>query len=151
MNKIEKVIVVIYPGIEYKKTIEYGSQMINTHKVPMELVGVVPDVSLSCAMTELVSYESLIDRFEVDAFSFFESVHEFCKSKNIKCSRSVEYGTLEDVIDRIEKNNSKDILILVPAITKGVDITSNTDKWRHELMEGGIFNKESHCPVIAVL
>jgi hypothetical protein len=151
MNKIEKIVVVLYPGIEYKKTIEYGSQMVNTHNVPLELVGVVPDASIYCAMAELASYETLSKSFEADALSFFEHVYDFCKSEDIKCIKSVEHGALDDVIERIERNNNKNILILVPAITKGIDITSYTDKWRSELMETGIFNKQSHCPIIAVL
>ncbi|MBF0541498.1 MAG: universal stress protein [Nitrospirae bacterium] len=151
MTRIEKIIVVLYPGIEYKKTIEYGSQMVSIHNVPLELVGVIPDATLSCAMSESVSYETLTERFKADANSFFENVYAFCESKNIKCERSVEHGALDDVIDRIERYNNNNLLIIVPAITKGANISSNSDSWKKELMETTIFNKQSHCPVIAVL
>ncbi len=148
----KRIIVLVHPGLPYRKTIRFGSERAREMGAKLSLLTVIPEFDeferVALATHEFAPYETVSTNIEKDIVTFLERAVQFCLDNGITVDTQVERGGIEEVIKQAAKNTSTK-LIVVPAPTKHAHHLPFLDAIRqfaHNMLE-----HELRCPVVSVL
>lgn len=148
----KKIVVLVHPGLPYRKTIKYASARAREIGAKLLLLTVFPEFDeserVALAVHEFASYETVSNNIEKDVVTFLERAVQFCLDNGITADTQVERGSVEEVIRQAAKNTSTK-LIVVPAPTTHAHHLAFLDTIRqfaHNMLE-----HELRCPVVSVL
>jgi len=148
----KKVVVLVHPGLSYKKTIKYGSERAREIGAKLSLLSVVPEFNAServaTAIYEFGPYETVSKNIENDIVAFLERAVQFCLDNGITVETRVERGGIEDVIKQVVKDINVR-LVVVPTPTKEAHhaaFIATIRQFAHNMLD-----HELRCPVVAVL
>lgn len=148
----KKIVVLVHPGLSYRKTIRYASERAREIGAKLSLLTVIPEFNesemASVAIYEFGPYETISKNLEKDIVSFLERAVQFCLDNGITVDTQVERGEMEDVIKQAAKDISTR-LIVVPAPTKHdhhAEFIDTIRRFAHNMLE-----HELRCPVVSVL
>ncbi|MCI4625320.1 MAG: universal stress protein [Candidatus Magnetoovum sp. WYHC-5] len=144
---LKKIVVIVYPGIEYKKAVEYGSNMAKMINGEITLLGVVPEIDnreiASMACFEMAPYAEISSELEREFIKFYDIVCQYCTEIGVSVQKCLVSGSIDDIIARIEKKDLN--LIVLPTSSSKVDYTLTP------LSFGRGYSGLSRCPIVAVL
>lgn len=148
----KKIVVLVHPGLPYRKTIKYASERAREIGAKLLLLTVTPEFDeserVALAMHEFAPYETISKNIGNDVNVYFERAVQFCLDNGITADTQVERGSVEEVIKQAAKNTSTK-LIVVPAPTNHAHHLAFLDTIRqfaHNMLE-----HELQCPVVSVL
>ncbi len=148
----KKVVVLIHPGLSYRKTIKYACGQAREIGAKLTLLAIIPEMNeterMALAMHELAPYTVLSKNMEDEAVDFLERAVQYCLDSNMTVQTLVERGSLEEAIKRIaEDTNIK--LIVMPTPTKKEHHSSflhAISQFAHNMLD-----YELKCPVVSVV
>ncbi len=148
----KKIVVLIHPGLSYRKPIKYASERAKEIGAKLLLLSVVPEFNESekimVAIQEIGPYDKVTDNIEKDIVVFLERAVQYCLDHEITVETMVERGGIEDVIKHVVKD--KNIrLVVMPTPTKEAHHSAFIDTIRqfaHNMLEHDL-----RCPVVSVL
>ncbi|MFA4828299.1 MAG: universal stress protein [Thermodesulfovibrionales bacterium] len=148
----KKIVVLVHPGLPYRKTIKYASERAKEIGAKLLLLTVSPEFDeserVALAMRELAPYETVSKNIENDVVTFLERAVQFCLDNGVTVDTQIARGGIEDAIKQMAKNTATR-LIVVPAPTKRDRHAAFIDTIRqfaHNMLE-----HELRCPVVSVL
>ena len=145
-----KVAVIIYPGLEYKKAIRYAMDTARSYGASLMLVNVMPEHDAAgrpaLAMCECAPYDTIERNIDDEAHRFFKAVKGYCVEYGLEVETRLERGTIEDVVAKLDADMLK--LIVLPTHVGKVDYSVSVHKAEGVLQN--IFTGPAKCPVIAV-
>lgn len=148
----KKIVVLVHPGLPYRKTIKYASERAREIGAKLLLLTVFPEFDeserVALAMHEFASYETVSNNIEKDVVIFLERAVQFCLDNGVTVDTQVVRGGVEDVIKQMAKNTTTR-LIVVPAPTKHdhhAEFIDTIRQFAHNMLE-----HELRCPVVSVL
>lgn len=148
-----KVVVLVQPGLPYRKTILYGSERAREMGAKLLLLGVVPDLDeserVALAMHEFAPYEAVTGKMESEINDFLEKAVQFCLDNGVVADTLLERGRLQEVIREVVRDIGVR-LVVVPTPTKRERHHSAfieaIRQFAHSVME-----HELRCPVVSVV
>ena len=148
----KKIVVLVHPGLPYRKTIRYASERAREMGAKLSLLTVISEFDgherTALAIHEFAPYETLSNSIEKDIVGFFERAVQFCLDNGITVDTQIARGGIEEVI----RQTAKDVytkLIVVPAATKRdhhLPFFVTIRQFAHNMLE-----HELQCPVVSVL
>jgi nucleotide-binding universal stress UspA family protein len=148
----KKIVVLVHPGLPYRKTIKYGCQRAREINAKLTLLAIIPEMNeterMSLAIYESVPYATLSRNMETEAIEFLDRAVQYCLDSNMTVDTIVERGSIEDVIKRTAGNaNTK--LIVMPTATQKKHHSSflyAISQFAHNMLD-----HELRCPVVTVV
>ncbi len=148
----KKIVVLVHPGLPYRKTIKYGCQRAREINAKLTLLAIIPDMNeterMSLALHESVPYATVSQARENEAIDFLDRAVQYCLDSNMTVETLVERGNIEDVIKRTAGNaNIK--LIVMPTATQKKNHASfllAISQFAHNMLDHDL-----PCPVVAVV
>ncbi|KJR43680.1 hypothetical protein MCHI_000416 [Candidatus Magnetoovum chiemensis] len=142
---LEKIVVVVYPGIEYKNAVEYASNMAKMINSGISLLGIVPEICgqeiASMACFEIAPYSNISSELEKEFLKFYDIVCSYCGENGVEVHKCLVNGSFDNIIASIAQK--KDInLVVLPTSSGKVDYTISAKR---------AYSGFSHCPIVAVL
>lgn len=148
----KKIVVLVQPGLPYRKTIRYGNERAREIGAKLVLLVVIPDLEgsekMAFATYEFGPYEAYQKSWEQDIRGFFERAIQYCLDQAITVETLVERGATEAVIRRLVRDKGIR-LVAVPTPTREKQHSAYIDTLRefaHNMLE-----HELCCPVVSVL
>jgi len=148
----KKIVVLVHPGLPYRKTIKYGCDRAREINAKLTLLAIIPEMNeterMSLAVHEFAPYTTISRNMENEAIEFLDRAVQYCLDSNMTVETLVERGSLEDVIKRTAGNaNIK--LIVMPTATQKKHHSSFLDaisQFAHNMLD-----HELRCPVVTVV
>jgi nucleotide-binding universal stress UspA family protein len=148
----KKIVVLVHPGLPYRKTIKYGCQRAREMNAKLTLLAIIPEMNeterMSLALYESAPYETISRNMESEAIEFLDRAVQYCLDSNMTVETLIERGSLEDVIRRTAGNaNTK--LIVMPTATQKKHHSSflhAISQFAHNMLD-----HELSCPVVTVV
>ena len=148
----KKVVVIVHPGLPYRKTVLYGNERAREIGAKVLLLGIIPEFDgssrVAFAMHEFTPYNVFSKKVEDEFAEFLDRVVQFCLDNGITAETRIEQGGMEDVIRKLAKSLSTR-LVIVPTPTKKVhhaDFLDSIRQFAHNMLD-----HELRCPVVSVL
>jgi nucleotide-binding universal stress UspA family protein len=148
----KKVVVLVHPGLPYRKTIKYGCERAREMNAKIHLLTIIPEINeaeqVSLAMHEFAPYPVIAHNMEKEANDFLDRAVQFCLDSNMTVETRVERGSIEEVIKRTARDRNIK-LIVMPTPTKKQNHSSflqAISQFAHEMLDYDL-----KCPVVTVL
>lgn len=150
MNK--KVVVLVHPGLPYRKTIKYGCERARDMNAKISLLTIIPEIGeaerVSLAAHEFAPYPVISRNMEKEANDFMERAVQFCLDSNMTVETRVERGSMEEVIKKTARDTNVK-LIVMPTPTKKEHHSTffhSISQFAHDMLD-----YELKCPVVSVV
>ncbi len=148
----KKVLVLVHPGLPYRKTIKYGCEQARGMGAKLTLLAIVPEVNdedkMALALHECAPYAVLSKNMEKEAIDFLERAVQYCLDSNVTVQTLVERGSLEEAIKRLAADGSIK-LIVMPTPTRKEHHSSflhSISQFAHNMLDYDL-----RCPVVSVV
>ena len=148
----KKIVVLVHPGMPYRKTIKYGCVRAREMGAKLTLLAIVSELDgedqIGMAVHEIAPYATLSRTRENETVDFLERAVQYCLDSNVTVQSRVERGSLEEAIKRIaEEADIK--LIVMPTPTRKEHHSSflhTISQFAHEMLDYDL-----KCPVVSVV
>ncbi len=147
----KKIVILIHPGLPYRKTIRYGSERAREMGAKLLLLSVIPEFeshTTAVALYEFGPYGAVSKKFEEDITGFLERAVQFCLDNGITADTRVERGDIEEAIKQVVRDRNVR-LVVVPTPTKEVHHAAFIETIRQ--FAHNMLDHELRCPVVSVL
>ena len=148
----KKIVVLVHPGLPYRKTIKYGCERAREISAKLTLLAIIPEMNeterMSLAAHELAPYDVISRNLETEAVDFLDRAVQYCLDSNMTVETLVERGSLEDVIKRTARNTNIK-LIVMPTATQKKHHSSFLHAISH--FAHNMLDHELSCPVVTVV
>lgn len=148
----KKIVVLIQPGLPFRRTIRYGYERAGEIGAKLVLLTISPEFEavdrMALAQYEIGRYEVLEQSIDQEVRGFFDRAVQYCRETGIAAETLFEKGGVEETIRRVVKGGSVK-MVVIPTPTKEIQHEAFIDTLRefaHNMLDQDLF-----CPVVSVL
>ena len=148
----KKIVVLIQPGLPFRRTIRYGNERAREIGAQVVLLTISPEFEavdrMALANYEVMPYGDIEQTLYADVCGFFDKAVQYCRDTGIAVQTRMEKGGIEGTIRSVVKDKSVK-MVVVPTPTRELQHEAFIDSLRefaHNMLDQDLF-----CPVVSVL
>ena len=148
----KKIVVLIQPGLPFRRTIRYGNERAREIGAKLILLSISPEFTavdrMAFASYEIGPYANIEQSLYADVSGFFDKAVQYCRDTGIVVETLMEQGGVEQTIRNVVKDKNVK-MVVVPTPTKEIQHEAFIDTLRE--FAHNMLDQELFCPVVSVL
>lgn len=148
----KKIVVMIQPGLPFRRTIRYGNERAREIGAELILLTISPEFEavdrMALANYEAMPYQVVEQTLYSDVCGFFDKAVQYCRDTGIAVQPRMEKGGIEQTIRNVV-SDKRVKMVIVPTPTKELQHEAFIDSLRE--FARNMLDQDLFCPVVSVL